>query len=100
MTEFANLSAQPVPCRPGLEANTQATIAASQPLDRPLDRRRPVLDLTQKPDLTAAATLGHRHRVLHLRHVERDKSFPLLSHGLPSVREAQLGPSEQPSFAR
>jgi hypothetical protein len=36
--------------------------------------------------------------MLHLGHVERDKSFAMLSHGSPSVREARLGPSEQPSF--
>ena len=75
----------------------QAIIPPGELLDRPFDRPRSVLDLTQETDLAVATALGNRHRVLHLGHIERDKSFAMLSHGSPSVREARLGPSEQPS---
>lgn len=97
VAKIADLPIQPVPRRPGLEADMQSIILPGQLLDRPLDRRRPVLDLTEEPDLAAAATLGNRNRMLHLRYVECDKRFVILSHGSPSVREARLGPSEQPS---
>src|SRR5262245_44213928 len=36
VTEFANLPAQPVTCRPGLKADVQSIISFSQLLDRPL----------------------------------------------------------------
>jgi hypothetical protein len=33
----------------------------------------------------AAAALGNRYRRFHLRRVERDESFVILSHGSPSA---------------
>ncbi|MBZ9864249.1 hypothetical protein LB515_02560 [Mesorhizobium sp. CA15] len=67
----------------------------SQLLDRPLYRRRTILDLADEPDLASASALRDHHRVL-LGSIKRNKCFALLSHGSPSVREDRLGPSEQP----
>lgn len=53
-------------------------------------------DLAKETDLAAAAAFRNRHRVLQLRHVERDESLHT-AHGSASLREARLGPSEQPS---
>ena len=97
VAKIPNLPTQPVTRRPGLEADMQSIIPLGQLLDCPLDRRRPVLNLTKESDLAGPAALGNRHGVLHLRHVERDETFAILSHGSPSVHEARLGPSEQPS---
>jgi hypothetical protein len=36
--------------------------------------------------------------VLLLGDIESHENFAILSHGPPSVREARLGPPEQPSF--
>jgi hypothetical protein len=52
----------------------QAIIPTAELLDRPLDRRRPVLDLAEEPNLARAAALGNRHSMLHLGHVERTKA--------------------------
>jgi hypothetical protein len=92
VAEIPDLPTQPVTRRPGLEADVQSIIPLGQLLDYPFDRRRPVLDLTEESDLAAAAALGNRYRMFHLRHVERDESLVILSHGSPSVREARLGP--------
>ena len=62
-------------------------------------RRRAVLDLTEKPNLSLPAILRDGYRVLPLRDIERHKGFAILSHGPPSVREARLGLPEQPSFS-
>jgi hypothetical protein len=97
VTEFANLPAQPVTRRPGLEADVQSIISFSQLLDRPLYRRRTILHLADKPDLAGAAALGERHRVLLLGYIKRDERFAILLHGSSSVREDRLGLSEQPS---
>jgi len=97
VAEVADLPVQSVARRPGLEADVQPVIPLAELLDRPLDRRRLVLDLAKKPDLPGATTLRDRHGVLHLGHIERDKRFATPSHGSPSVREARLGPPEQPS---
>ncbi|GLS35748.1 hypothetical protein GCM10010869_13370 [Mesorhizobium tianshanense] len=97
VTKIANLPAQPVTGRPGLEADVQSIILLSQLLDRPLYRCRTIFDLADKPDLAGAAALRDRHRVLLLGYIKRDKRFAILSHGSPSVREDRLGPSEQPS---
>ena len=80
-----NLPVQPVPRRPSLEADIQAIILPSQLPDRPLDRFRPVLDLTEKPDLAVAAALSDRDSMLQLRYVECDIGFVILSHGSPAV---------------
>ncbi|WP_292277681.1 hypothetical protein [Mesorhizobium sp.] len=94
MSEIANLPAQPITRRPSLEADVQPIILSSQPLDRPLDRRRTILDFADKPDLAGAAALRDRNRALLLGYIKRDKCFAILSHGSPSVREDRLGPSE------
>jgi hypothetical protein len=99
VTELAHLPAQPVARRPGLKADVQPVIALAELLDRPLDCGRLVLDLAEEPDLTRAAALGDRHRVLQLCHIKRHERFAILPHGSPSVREARLGPPEQPSSA-
>lgn len=83
--------------RPSLVADVQSIIPLSQLLDRPLYRRRTILDLADEPDLAGAAALRDRNRVLLLGYIKRDKCFAILSHGSPSGREDQLGPSEQPS---
>lgn len=98
VAKIPNLPVQSVPGRPGLETDMQAIVLSGQLPDRPLDHGRPVLDLAEKSDLTAAVALGDRDRVLQLRHVERDERFVISFHGSPSVREARLGPPEQPSF--
>jgi hypothetical protein len=97
VAKIPNLPVQSVTRRPGLEADMQAIVLPGQLLDRPLDHGRPVLDLAEKPDFTAAVALGDRDRVLQLRHVERDERFVISFHGSPSVREARLGPPEQSS---
>ena len=84
--------------RPGFEADVQPVVSVSQSFDRPLDRRRIVLDIAHKPDFPGSATLRDRHRVLLLGDIESHENFAILSHGPPSVREARLGPPEQPSF--
>ena len=97
MTEIADLAVQSVTRRTGFETDMQAIIAFSQLADRPLDRRRPVLDFTDKPDLTGPTALRDRYSVLFLGYIKCDKRFAILRHGSPSVREDRLGPSEQPS---
>ena len=76
----------------------QSVIPARQPLDHSLNRRRAVLDLTEKPNLSRPATLRDGYRVLPLRDIECHKDFAILCHGPPSVREARLGLPEQPSL--
>jgi hypothetical protein len=98
VAKFLDLPIQPVTRRTRFEADLQPSIAGRELLDGPLDPGRRVLDLTQEPDLASAASLGNRHRVLRLGNVECDKSSAILLHGSPSVREARLGHSEQPSF--
>ena len=98
VTEFLDLPTQPVTCRTRFKADLQSAVPSGKLLDGPLDPRRRVLHLAQEPDLASAASLGDRHRMLGLGDVERDKSPAMLPHGSPSVREARLGPSEQPSF--
>jgi hypothetical protein len=100
VAEVPDLPAQPIARRPGLEADVQPAIALAELLDYLLDRRGLVLDLAEKPDLTASVTLRDRHRVLQLGDIESDENFSMLSHGSPSVREARLGPPEQPSINR
>ena len=48
VAEFADLPIQPVARRPGLEADMQTLIPLAELLDRPLDRRRLVLDLAEE----------------------------------------------------
>ena len=52
-----DLPVQPISRRPGLEADMQPVVSLRQLLDRPLDRRRPVLDLAEEPDFPARARL-------------------------------------------
>ena len=98
MPERLHLAIKPVSRRPGFEADMQPVVSVSQSLDRPLDRRRVVLDIAHKPDFPGSATLRDRHRVLLLGDIESHENFAILSHGPPSVHEARLGPPEQPSF--
>ncbi len=93
-----HLAIEPVSRRPGFEADMQPVVSVNQSFDRPLDRRRIVLDIAHKPDFLGSATLRNRHRVLLLGDIESHENFAILSHGPPSVREARLGPPEQPSF--
>ena len=71
---------------------------AEQLADQPLHRCRRTRHLAEKPYLTAATAIGNRDRMLGLRYIESDKGFAILAHGPPSVHEARLGPSEQPSL--
>jgi hypothetical protein len=98
MPERLHLAIEPVSRRPGFEADMQPVVSVSQSFDRPLDRRRIVLNIAHKPDFPGSATLRDRHRVLLLGDIESHESFAILSHGPPSVHEARLGPPEQPSF--
>jgi len=52
----------------------------------------------RESDLPAAPTFGNRYRVLRLRRVKPNKGSAILTHGPPSVHEARLGPTEQPSY--
>lgn len=94
MTKIANLPAQPITRRPSLETDVQSIILFSQLLDRPLYRRRIILDLADELDIASAAALRDRHPVLLLGHIKRNKCFAIISHGSPSVHEDRLGPSE------
>ncbi len=75
MTKIADLPAQPVTRRPCLDAVDHTF---SQLLDRPLYRRRPILDLADEPDLAGATALRDRNRVLLLGYIKRDKYFATL----------------------
>jgi hypothetical protein len=97
VTKIADLPAQSVTRRPSFETDVQSIILLSQFLDRPLYRRRIILDLADKPDLAGAAALRNRQRVFFLGYIKCDERFAILSHGSSSVRENRLGPSEQPS---
>jgi hypothetical protein len=98
MPERLHLAIEPVSRRPGFEADMQPGVSVSQSFDRPLDRRRIVLDIAHKPDLPGSATLRDRHGVLLLGDIESHENFAILSHGPLSVHEARLGPPDQPSF--
>ncbi len=98
MPERLHLAIEPVSRRPGLEADMQPVVSVSQSFDRPLDRRRIVLNIAYKPDFPGPATLRDRHGVLLLGDIESHENFAILLHGPPSVHEARLGPPEQPSF--
>ena len=100
MTKLTDLTIQPVACRTSLVADVQPTISTSQLLDRPLNRCRRVLDLADESHLARATALGNRYRVLRLCHVKTDKRSATIPHGPSSMREARLGPSEQPSNYR
>ncbi len=94
--ESLHLAIKPVSRRPGFEADMQPGVSVSQSFDRPLDRRRIVLDIAHKPDFPGSASLRDRHCVLFLGDVESNKNFAILSHGPPSVHEARLGPPSNP----
>jgi hypothetical protein len=98
MTQRPDLPIQLITGRTCFEADMQALVSARQPLHL-LGGRRAVLDLADKPNFASPPSFGDRHRVLLLRDVERHEQFAILSHGPPSVREALLGLSEQPSFS-
>ncbi len=100
MTKLTDLTIQPVACRTSLLADVQPTISTSQLLDRPLNRCRRVLDLADESHLARATALGNCYRVLRLCHVKTDKRSAIIPHGPSSMREARLGPSEQPSNYR
>jgi len=91
-----HLAIESVSRRAGFEADM--VVSVSQSFDRPLDRRRIVLNIAHKPDFPGSATLRDRHGVLPLGDIESHENFAILSHGPPSMHEARLGPPEQPSF--
>jgi hypothetical protein len=72
----------------------QPLVSVRQSLDRPLDRQRTVLDITEKPHFAASAPF----RVFPLGDVKSYKNFAMLSQGPSCVPEARLGQPEQPSF--
>jgi hypothetical protein len=76
----------------------QPVVSVSQSFDRPIDRRRIVLNIAHKPNFPGSVTLCDRHGVLLLADIESHKNLAILSHGPPSVHEARLGPPEQPSL--
>ena len=96
--EGLDLAIEPVSRRPRFVAEVQLAITTAQLADQPLHRCRRTRHLAEKPYLTAATAIGNRDRMLGLRYIESDKGFAILDHGPPSVREARLGPSEQPSL--
>src|ERR1700760_2133428 len=98
VTQSPNLPIQLITGGTCFEADMEPIVACRQLLDQPPNGRRAVLDLANKPNFTSPPNFGDRRRVLLLRDVERHKQFAILSHGPPSVREALLGLSEQPSF--
>jgi hypothetical protein len=98
MPECLHLAIESVSRRPGFEADMQPAVSSRQSPDHPIDRQRTVLDLAKKPDFPDPAAFRDRHRVLLLGDIKSHKDFAMLSHGPPTVREARLGPPEQPSF--
>jgi hypothetical protein len=66
----------------------QPVVSVRQSFDRPLDRRRIVFNIANKPDFPGPATLRDRHGVLLLGDIESHENFGILSHGPPSVHEA------------
>jgi hypothetical protein len=82
--QLLNLTIQPVPRRASFKANVQPAIPARQLLDRPLDRRRRVFNVTEEPHLAGPASLGNRQRVLRLCHVKCHECSAIPSHGSPS----------------
>jgi hypothetical protein len=94
VAERLDLAIKPVSRRPSFKADVQRVVSVREPLDRPLDRQRAVLDIAEKSDFAAPA----RFRVLLLRDIKSHKDFAMLSQGPPSVHEARLGSPEQPSF--
>jgi hypothetical protein len=98
VAQLQNLAIQSVARRARFEADLQPTIPSSQLLDRAINPRRRVLDFSQEANLAGAAAFRNSNRMLRLCHIERDKRCAILRHGSPSVREARLGPPEQPSL--
>ena len=84
MPQRLHLTIKPVTCRPGFEADLQLLVSPSQLPDQTFDRRRPVLDLADKPDLASSTSVRNRHRVLQLCRIEGNIHFAMLSHG-PSL---------------
>ena len=99
VTQSPNLPIQLITGRTCFEAHMEPIIARRQLLDHPLNGRRAILHLANKPNFASPPAFGDRHRVLLLRDVERHEQFSILSHGPPSVREALLGLYQQPSFS-
>ncbi|CDX22325.1 hypothetical protein MPLB_2300048 [Mesorhizobium sp. ORS 3324] len=64
----------------------QARMLFLQPAHEALDRRRPRLDLAEKPDLPIATTLGNRNGVLRLRHIDTYVKDAILLHGPSFLR--------------
>ena len=85
VTERLDLAIKPVSRRPSLEADVQPVVSVGQPLDRPLDRQRTVLDIAEKPDFAGPSAFRDRHGVLFLGDIKSHKHFAMLSHGPPSA---------------
>src|SRR4051794_9192474 len=98
MPQFPDLPVKAIASRAGLKTHLQMAVAFGQLPDQPLDHRRLVRDLANKPDLAFTPAFRDRHRMLQLRGIKRDVHLAILSHGPSSMPEARLGPSEQPSI--
>jgi hypothetical protein len=98
VAERLDLPIKPVSRRPSFKTNMQPIVSARQSLDRSLDRQRAVLDVAEKPHFSLPPSFCNRHSVLPLGDIKSHENFAMLLHGPPSVREARLGPPEQPSF--
>jgi hypothetical protein len=98
MSQSPNLAVKAIARRAGLKTYLQLAVATRQLPYQPLDRRRPVRDLSQKADLALAAAFRDRYRVLQLRVSNATKTLAILPDGPSSMPEARLGPPEQPSI--
>jgi hypothetical protein len=83
---FVDQVRHPDPARPMQpRQRDRAPPVRLDPLPRPRRRNHHAV-VAKIPDLpTAAAALGNRYRMFHLRHVERDQSLVIPSHGSPSA---------------
>jgi hypothetical protein len=98
MPERLHLAIESVSRRSGFEADMQPVVSVSQSFDRPLDRRRIVLDIAHKPDFPGSTTSAIATACFFLATSKATKTslyFPMVA---PSVHQARLGQPEQPSF--
>src|SRR5262249_45462763 len=82
----------------GFVAEHQRRVLPRQLAHQLPGRRWRVVDLAQIAQLPAPAGLRDRHRVPQLRCVQTDVSNATMLHGSPSLLEALLGLSRQPSY--
>ena len=93
VTQARDQTVQPIARRPGLVAERQLPVLASQPGNQLARGRIRRVDLARVLQAALPDTLGNRHRVTQLRRINPDESFAIVFHDLPSLCEALPGPS-------